>query len=173
MKCDLCNKPAVVHEVSINNGKKKEVHLCLEHAQAAGVAIPGQQPINKLLTKFVIGQSPKSTGKECPDCGITFAQIKRSNLIGCPGCYNAFRDSLGSLIEQAQYGASSHIGRVPNRKHTPSQFELRAKKLMNELDAAVTAEQYERAAILRDRLNKLSTEVQADEEETQGGDGGS
>ena len=167
MKCDLCNKPAVVHEVSITGGKKKEVHLCLEHAQAAGVAIPGQQPINKLLTKFVIGQSPKTSGKQCPDCGITFAQIKRGNLIGCPECYNAFQDSLGSLIEHAQFGASSHVGRVPNRKHTPNQFELRSRKLMKELDAAVTAEQYERAAVLRDRLNKLSTEVHTEEEDTQ------
>lgn len=169
MKCDLCNKPAVVHEVSISGGKKKELHLCLEHAQAAGVALPGQQPINKLLTKFVIGQSRKGSGKQCPDCGITFAQIKRTNLIGCPGCYNAFKDSIGSLIEHAQFGATSHVGRVPNRQHTPNQLELRSRKLMKELDAAVTAEQYERAAILRDRLNKLSTEVHAEEEE-QGGE---
>ncbi len=38
---------------------------------------------------------------------------------------------------------------------------------MKELDAAVTAEQYERAAVLRDRLNKLSTEVHTEEEDTQ------
>ena len=83
MKCDLCNKPAVVHEVTISGGEKKEVHLCLEHAQAAGVAIPGQQPINKLLTKFVIGKSQGSSSghKRCGGCGCTFGQIKQTNLI--------------------------------------------------------------------------------------------
>ena len=54
MKCDLCENPAVVHEVTVKNGVKKEVHLCQEHAEAAGVAMPTQQPINQLLTHFVM-----------------------------------------------------------------------------------------------------------------------
>ena len=36
-KCDLCDKPAVVHEVTVKNGVKKEMHLCEEHADAAGI----------------------------------------------------------------------------------------------------------------------------------------
>ena len=59
MKCDLCDKEAVVHEVTIKNGKKTEVHLCAEHAQAAGIALPGHQPINELLTQFVISKGGK------------------------------------------------------------------------------------------------------------------
>ncbi len=38
IKCDYCDKPAVVHEVTFKNGQKNEVHLCEEHAQEAGVA---------------------------------------------------------------------------------------------------------------------------------------
>ncbi|MCH2148425.1 MAG: UvrB/UvrC motif-containing protein [Phycisphaerales bacterium] len=159
MKCDLCDKPAVVHEVSINNGVKKEVHLCLEHAQAAGLSIPGQQPINQLLKKFVVGQASAPEAKRCARCGSTFAQIRQTNLIGCPDCYTTFHEPISSLIEQAQFGATAHVGRVPNQLHTPTQVELRTRKLLKELDAAVTAEQYERAADLRDRLNKLSTEL--------------
>ncbi len=40
LKCDYCDKPAVVHEVTVKNGQKNEVHLCEEHAQEAGVALP-------------------------------------------------------------------------------------------------------------------------------------
>jgi protein arginine kinase activator len=167
MKCDLCNKPAVVHEVTISGGVKNEVHLCLEHAQAAGIAIPGQQPINKLLTKFVIGkaQGPSTGHTRCGGCGCTFGQIKQTNLIGCPECYRAFGDALTTLIEQAQFGNTEHVGRIPKRLHTPSHNEIRARKLMRELDAAVTAEQYERAAELRDRLNELTTNVETDLDE--------
>lgn len=166
MKCDLCNKPAVVHEVTISGGEKKEVHLCLEHAQAAGVAIPGQQPINKLLSQFVIGKkNPPGQGQaRCGGCGCTFAQIKQTNLIGCPECYRAFSEPIATLIEQAQYGNSEHVGRIPQRMHTPSHNEIRARKLMRELDAAVTAEQYERAAELRDRLDELTTDLKTPEE---------
>lgn len=163
MKCDLCNKPAVVHEVTIVNGAKKELHLCLEHAQAAGLAIPGQQPINQLLKKFVVGQNPPEEVRRCPSCNCTFAQIKQTNLIGCPECFQAFEEQIATMIEQAQFGAAEHVGRVPNRLHTPTQVELRTRKLLKELDAAVTAEQYERAADLRDRLDKLSTDIPGDE----------
>ena len=166
MKCDLCDKPAVVHEVSINNGVKKEVHLCLEHAQAAGLSIPGQQPINQLLKKFVVGQPSSPEAKRCSGCGSTFSQIRQSNLIGCPECYTTFHEPISTLIEQAQFGSTAHVGRVPNQLHTPTQVELRTRKLLKELDAAVTAEQYERAADLRDRLNKLSTELPNEEHET-------
>ena len=170
MKCDLCNKPAVVHEVTIVNGAKKELHLCLEHAQAAGLAIPGHQHINQLLKKFVVGQNPQEEVHRCPTCGCTFAQIKQTNLIGCPDCFRAFQEPLAVLIEQAQFGATEHVGRVPNRLHTPTQVELRTRKLLKELDAAVTAEQYERAADLRDRLDKLSTDIPGDEPLKDGGE---
>lgn len=166
MKCDLCNKPAVVHEVTISGGTKKEVHLCLEHAQAAGIAIPGQQPVNKMLSKFVIGNKGGDTPghQRCGGCGSTFGQIKQANLIGCPECYRAFEDQLGQLIEQSQFGHREHVGRIPQKMHTPSHNEIRARKLMRELDAAVTAEQYERAAELRDRLNELTTNVEPEPE---------
>ena len=53
MKCDKCDKPAVVHEVVIRGGVKKELHLCADHAMKEGIAMPQQQPIDQLLTKFV------------------------------------------------------------------------------------------------------------------------
>ena len=70
-------------------------------------------------------------------------------------CFKAFDEPLATLIEQAQFGATQHVGRVPNRLHTPTQVELRTRKLLKELDAAVTAEQYERAARIRDELHSL------------------
>lgn len=173
MKCDLCSKPAVVHEVTISGGAKKEVHLCLEHAQAAGIAIPGQQPINKVLSKFVIGKK-EGMGeghRRCGGCGCTFGQIKQANLIGCPECYRAFEEPLAQLIDQSQFGNTEHVGRIPRKMHTPSHNEIRARKLMRELDAAVTAEQYERAAELRDRLNELTTNVEHEDEPTEGNAG--
>ena len=68
------------------------------------------------------------------------------------------------LIEQSQFGNSEHVGRIPRKMHTPSHNEIRARKLMRELDAAVTAEQYERAAELRDRLDELTTNVEHEDE---------
>ncbi|MCZ6544016.1 MAG: excinuclease ABC subunit B, partial [Planctomycetota bacterium] len=79
IKCDYCDKPAVVHEVTVKNGQKNEVHLCEEHAQEAGVALPSHQPLNQLLTQFVISQTSKGKAmakKPCPTCGMTYRRFR-------------------------------------------------------------------------------------------------
>ena len=159
-KCDHCNKPAVVHEVTVRNGMKKEVHLCEVHAREAGIVMPGQQPINQLLTQFVISQSSKTAAtktviKACPGCGLTFAQFRQVGRLGCAQCYSAFEAELSHLIERAQGGGSQHCGKAPHRSGASLDRELLIQRLARELDQAVAAEQYERAAQLRDRLTSL------------------
>ena len=46
MKCDKCDNPAVVHEVMVRNGVKREIHLCAKHAQDAGIELPTNKYIN-------------------------------------------------------------------------------------------------------------------------------
>ena len=48
MKCDKCNRPAVVHEVTISSGVKSELHLCEVHAREAGLA-PGHPGVAPLM----------------------------------------------------------------------------------------------------------------------------
>lgn len=159
MKCDLCDKPAVVHEVTVRSGIKKEVHLCETHAKDAGITLPGSQPINQLLTQFVISHAqkpaPKTAAKACPGCGLTFAQFRQVGKVGCFECYEVFADQLGPLISRAQAGGTHHSGKTPRRAGTSVDRQLLIQKLVRELDHAVAAEQYERAALLRDKLNSL------------------
>lgn len=169
MKCDYCNKPAVVHEVTVRNGVKKEVHLCEEHAAEAGVNMPGEKPINQLLTQFVISpEAGKAKQPEqrktararrtCHECGMTFDEFRKKGVLGCPQCYEAFEPSLGPLIERTQSGATHHVGKAPKRAGTSIDRQLERRRLIKELDDAVNAEQYERAAKIRDRLNTLEAE---------------
>jgi protein arginine kinase activator len=155
MKCDLCNKPAVVHEVTVRSGVKKEVHLCEVHAKESGIALPTATPIGQLLTQFVIsptGKQPKMVNKQCPLCGLSFNQFRQSGKVGCPECYHTFEEQLAPLIERAQSGGTHHCGKAPRRSGHALDRQLLMQKLMKELDLAVAAEQYERAAKLRDRL---------------------
>ena len=168
-QCDLCDKPAVVHELTVKNGVKKEVHLCEEHAAEAGVAMPTQQPINQLLTHFVMSHSSKSGSvakRSCPTCGITFGQFRQSGTLGCPDCYEAFEKQLAPLIERAQNGATHHRGKTPRRAGTSIDRTHLIRQLTKELDQAVAAEQYERAAKLRDRLRNMDKTMS-----TQAGEG--
>ena len=163
-KCDLCDKLAVVHEVTVKNGDKTEVHLCEDHAQQAGVTLPSQQPINKLLTQFVVSQASiakTASRKKCPQCGTTFARFRQTGTLGCPECYEAFEKQLSPLIERAQNEATHHRGKTPRRAGTSIDRQLQVQQLVKELNDAVATEQYERAAEIRDRLRGLDPREEA------------
>jgi protein arginine kinase activator len=166
MHCDHCDKPAVVHELVIKNGSTVEVHLCEEHAVEHGHQLLPNQPVAQLLTQFAVigpggglpgkGKPTAKIVKTCPTCGLAFANVRQSGLLGCADCYKTFENELSGLIEQAQAGANFHCGRAPRDcRDAQASLELRCR-LAKELDEAVAAEQYERAASLRDRLLHLS-----------------
>lgn len=156
-KCDHCDKPAVVHEVVIKSGATKEVHLCAEHAQQKGIEVPAT-PVTALLSKLVEqhGLSKRAKGAgTCPSCGLTILEFRQTGTLGCPSCYDAFQPDLGTLIARAQGGATHHVGRAPRASSGSVERGMRRARLVQELDAAVAAEQYERAARIRDRLHQL------------------
>ncbi|MBT8486980.1 MAG: hypothetical protein HKO59_09560 [Phycisphaerales bacterium] len=159
MKCDRCNKPAVVHEVTVKDGVKTEMHLCEEHASAKGIALPDETPINQLLTQFVIckeNRPARSRRIRCQTCGTAFASFRRSGLLGCSDCYGAFEEHLGPMIERAQNGGTSHAGKCPRRGGATIDQQLHIQRLFKELEDAVASEEYEKAAQLRDRLRDLN-----------------
>jgi protein arginine kinase activator len=163
-KCDLCDNPAVVHETLLKSGKQREVHLCADHARSAGISLPdGQpQPINQILTKFVISTATRRAKADravCDTCGLSFQDFRSSGIVGCPDCYEAFDRHLTPLIERAQNGGASHVGKSPRRSGAAIDRQLEIQRLVRELDSAVAAEQYERAAEIRDRLRSLESDV--------------
>ena len=129
-KCDHCAKPAVVHQTVIADGKVANLHLCEEHAAEHGIAADGHAPITQLLGQLASAGAARARGPACPHCGHTFNDFKSTGLLGCPGCYECFATTVAPVIERAQGGGSEHVGRAP-------------------------AEQYERAARLRDRIRDL------------------
>lgn len=162
MKCDKCDKQAVVHEVVIQKGVKQEVHLCSEHAAESGYVIQSQVtgPINQLLGQFMVSHAGKAgqPRKTCPSCGLTLGQFRKSGVLGCPDCYEAFEEQLDPIIQRAHAGATHHIGKSPNRAGDAVDRQMELRRLMRELDQAVAAEAYERAAEIRDRLMNLEPE---------------
>ncbi len=164
-KCDKCDAEATVHEVVIKNGVKVTKHLCEAHAKDEGIAVHSHAPINELITKFVMSHSSKESeapaAEQCEECGMTWSEFRQSGLLGCGSCYRTFEDQLGPLIERAHDGGTHHIGKAPKRNEGLVDRERRIASLRKKLTEAVRAEQYERAASLRDEL--LSAERPGDE----------
>ncbi|HEY0007430.1 MAG TPA: UvrB/UvrC motif-containing protein [Tepidisphaeraceae bacterium] len=165
MKCENCTNPATVHLTEIKAGKKIEKHLCENcAAQLEGIGnAKGHQPINELLTNFVMAHSglAKEQGLACEECGITWAEFRQSGLLGCANDYKSFERELTPLIQRAHEGATHHIGKVPTRKggvSVPAKRRVDLERLKKELARAVEAEDYERAAKLRDQVRQAEIE---------------
>jgi protein arginine kinase activator len=158
MKCDNCNKPATVHLTEIKNGKKIEKHLCEQcAAQSEGLPVKSHTPINELLTNFVMAHSglQKEMGAACEHCGMTWSEFRQSGLLGCEQDYTSFERELTPLIQRAHEGATHHLGKVPARRGgsgVPMKRTIDVARLRKELQRAIEAEDYEKAAKIRDQI---------------------
>ena len=158
-KCDHCDGVPVVTEVVVKNGKKVEHHLCEKCAAELGVTPQSHTPINELITKFVMShgssKAPATPACACEGCGLTFGEFRKSGLMGCARCYDAFEAQVGPLIERAHEGGTHHIGKIPRRAGASCERQQRIGVLRKQLSDAIEAEQYERAAVLRDQIRRF------------------
>lgn len=178
-KCDHCDREATVHEMVIRNGKQVEKHLCESCARESGIKVPTPPSLNDVIKQFVVaqasapttptpvGQPPAASAKPagCPGCGLTFAEFRQSGLLGCADCYKAFEAALGPLLERAHEGGTHHVGKAPSRAGHCEERHERIAALRKQLVDAVAAEQYERAARLRDQLMHIDEPARAEPEQ--------
>jgi len=83
----------------------------------------------------------------CPQCGQTFAEFQKGNLLGCASCYLAFAEELAPIFKRL-HGVAHHC-----QRNTPVSGSL--AKLEAQLQDAVAREAYEEASDLRDRILTL------------------
>ncbi len=166
MKCDHCKNVATVHLTEIKNGKKIEKHLCEQcAAQNEGLHPKTHMPINELLTNFVMAhtniQGRQPEGLACPQCGMNWSEFRQNGLFGCEHDYPTFEKDLTPLLQRAHEGSAHHVGKVPTRRGgsgVPAKRALDASKLRKELARAVEAEDYEKAAKLRDQIRQAEAQ---------------
>jgi protein arginine kinase activator len=162
MKCDKCNKQATVHLTEIAGGKQIDKHFCEDCAALNdGLVAKTHAPINELLTNFVLAHSglQKETTAACEHCGITWAEFRQGGMLGCQYDYIAFDKELTPLLQRAHENATHHLGKTPAQKQAgpagPGKVaQVDIARLRRELAKAVEAEDYERAAKLRDQIKQ-------------------
>lgn len=161
MLCQNCGKyDATTHLKRIINGESAEAHLCSEcaHALGYGDVFGGfGNTFTDLLGSF-FGEPAGALGSRtirCEKCGNTFNDIVNSGKLGCADCYRTFYDKLLPSLQRI-HGKTKHEGKVPaitqaeNKKSVQSLISLEAQ-----LKEAVDNQDFERAAVIRDRINEL------------------
>jgi len=99
----------------------------------------------------------------CPGCGMTPQDFKQKGRLGCPRCYEAFRQELVPLLQRV-HEAVVHRGRLPGGRAPappppgpmamPASDTERLADLRRRLEDAIRGERYEEAARLRDDLRR-------------------
>ena len=155
MLCDSCKQnEAVVHRIVVINGQKHERHLCAQCAEAAGSLVFKLPSFAELMD--VSFKSAEKEEEAACGCGMTLSRFREGGLLGCPHCYETFREALLPVIERSQGGRRQHMGARPTLD-SPAQTELEKRRA--ELRAAVEKEDYEQAARLRDEIRALEAEA--------------
>lgn len=102
--------------------------------------------------------------KTCKGCGSTFDDIAKRGKAGCADCYTEFGERLAPSIERL-HGRVKHVGKLPGRsapkpetksaKNEPASKTETVDGLRAQLKAAIANEEYEKAAVLRDRIKEM------------------
>lgn len=163
MLCDECGKKqAAVHITKVENGKKTDLHLCEQCAvQKNVISINTNFSINDLLTGILNSGSispfkvdfPEDI--ECDVCGMTYNRFRQTGRFGCSNCYKAFGDKLDPLFKRV-HGNTSHTGKIPERAGGRMKILREIEKLKQELETAISNEEFEKAAALRDKIREYN-----------------
>lgn len=161
MICDNCgSSDAVVHLTQIVNNQMSTHRLCEKCAAEKGLE-SAPEPANFPLTDFLaqMGKDPIAdtdpSGTQCSFCGLTFKDFRETGRLGCPHCYETYAPHLQRLLRRV-HGGTQHVGKVylpPDP--SASDLERRLEGLRRKLHRAVEAEDFERAAELRDQIRSL------------------
>ena len=161
MQCEKCKKnSATIHLTEIVDGARSEKHLCSACAQKEGVAVKGHMNINELLNTLlacqgegeVLGETKSGADLVCPVCNTSWEKFRKKSQLGCPNDYDVFATMMDPIIEKAHSGGIKHIGKVPAKAGEDTHKQIELLNLRRELDEAVSREDYEKAAEIRDRM---------------------
>ena len=174
MKCQNCGvNEANVRYTQIINGVKKEMALCEECSKNLGISdFDFNMPINfsnflgdlfedteNLLPDYIRNEELK-----CDGCGMTYQEFSKVGKFGCAKCPEAFKSKLNRILQNV-HGTTKHVGKEyktidkPKVKETISNEEIekqnKLKDLKRKQEKAIKEENYEEAAILRDKIKEL------------------
>ena len=157
MLCSECNKNnATVYYQETVNGKSRELSLCPECASKMGITAGGSLFDGFFKIPTVVRSKP-SGSKVCSLCASNENTFIKDGKVSCPECYNTFKEELSSPIKRI-HGNVSHIGRAPAKLKRQNDKRLVLEELKRKLSDAIKNEEYENAAVLRDKIRDIEAQ---------------
>lgn len=170
MECERCHqRPATVYLTEIINNQKRTMRLCEQCArevQAESLGFLPQMNLHSFLASLLhsefaapaFGQAVVPSPAKCSVCGIVESQFAKQGLLGCANCYNNFGDRLEPVLRRI-HGTTRHTGKVPRRTGGKVRVTSQIERLKAKLREAISREEFELAAQLRDKIRELEQEL--------------
>lgn len=173
MICQECNKNhATMHFTKVSNGKKDEIHLCdhcaREKTNSLFLEPKSTISMHDLLSgilhfepeKNVTRQSKEKDDLNCTECGLTYREFLQRGKFGCSNCYQDFSNVLDPIFKRLQLGNTKHVGKIPNGAAHIYQIKKDLSKLRIQLKDRVEKEEFEMAAVVRDQIKELESQIE-------------
>ena len=164
MACGYCGKnQAVKTYEEIKNGKKQTEYYCLDCYHR--------------LFLYADGAESDLTLSACPYCGMSVAEFKKTNLVGCANCYKVMSGDLFPSVVKMQ-GVKAHRGKTPplgefdvglfDDFREEQEKKARFRKQCNELEIIIAKLQaennFEDAKGYADKLSLMRNTLTVEEE---------
>ena len=161
-KCRQCANQATLHITEVVDGSASEIHLCEKCARDyldESVSQDSDSLAADLAAKLeeLHAASEEDVDRlTCSACGTTMSEFREVGRLGCPSCYDEFRDELRPLLESI-HEELIHTGKRPSRTILSLDEQSRILQLRNQQREAIRREDYETAATLRDEITQLES----------------
>ena len=167
--CEECGVNEACYTISVMmGGQITQRHLCADCMAKMNMNLAAGN-VKHLLSAIMsaisgsVEEAAASAAEEaeetapivCERCGTSLKQFTKSGKLGCPNCYQAFREQLTPMLQQI-HGRVQHAGRKPLDDEGAQRRRAVYDRLTRQLEQAVAVEDFETAAILRDQLRHLS-----------------
>lgn len=177
MICQLCNKnPATIHIQEIISGEKKVLHICADCAAKKTQDDPVLKGFNLAEMLYNLSgqiELPFSDEEDapgtddsqvvlvCSECGWDSTRFRKTGRLGCGNCYEIFNEILSNALKNMHRG-SLHVGKKPGggSSNESGKLMMELMNMQKELEEYIQREEYEKAAVLRDKINELKNKIE-------------
>ncbi len=152
MICQRCKKrEATRNFTEYVGGERCELHLCAQCAYEAFGEF--EQNVQNASLYGLFGDGEREE-KVCPSCGLRFSDYEKTGLLGCPSCYDLFKEELLPYIARIQ-GKTVHVGKSGGVFTTEHDELIQLSALQDKMEAALGRGDYAEAGRINARMNAI------------------
>ena len=160
MLCEECHQnEATVLITLMVNGHNISKHFCAEcmDKMKANFVNGNFKKLHSTLFSTLASSVQPKVNLKCSRCGLSFNDFQETVRFGCAQCYQDFAELLKPVLLRI-HGRNQHLGRVPLTSREERERNNIIMKLRAQLEQAVQSENFEEAAVCRDKLKEIIIE---------------